>query len=192
MGQSLSVSAEEVTESRARQGSGAAAPRPGVAWWVHGLVVAAVVGITGVYQAGMWGWTYDDAFIIYRYARNFAAGLGMVYNPGEHYLGTSSAGYTLLLAALHWLAPGVDFLDLGSVVSSLGRRRAGVLMWGSGVEARTPLVGALATLGTVATRCWCRCGAAKCICWCRWCWARSCATGKVGRWRRACWSAWRS
>jgi hypothetical protein len=112
-------------------------------------VVAAVGGITLWISAGMWGWTYDDAFIIYRYARNFAAGLGMVYNPGEHYLGTSSAGYTLLLVGLHWLAPGVDFLDLGSLVSGLGLAASGVLMWGIGVQARTPLVGALAALLTV-------------------------------------------
>lgn len=49
---------------------------------------------------------YDDAFITYRYARNFAHGLGMVYNPGapwEPILGTTTPGYTVLLAGLNLL-----------------------------------------------------------------------------------------
>jgi hypothetical protein len=46
---------------------------------------------------------YDDAFITYRYALNMAAGHGMVYNPGaswEPVLGTTTPGYTVLLAGL--------------------------------------------------------------------------------------------
>src|SRR5829696_7071286 len=47
--------------------------------WVH-VVALAVVGFVTLYIArGLWGWTYDDVFIIHRYARNFANGLGMVY-----------------------------------------------------------------------------------------------------------------
>lgn len=42
---------------------------------------------------------YDDAFITFRYARNFAEGQGFVYNPGQPYLGTTSPGYGLLLGA---------------------------------------------------------------------------------------------
>ncbi len=42
----------------------------------------------------------DDAFITYRYAQNFAAGAGLVFNPGERVLGTSSPLYALLLGAL--------------------------------------------------------------------------------------------
>lgn len=44
---------------------------------------------------------YDDAFISYRYAQNFAHGLGMVFNPGaewEPVLGTTTPGYTALLS----------------------------------------------------------------------------------------------
>lgn len=43
---------------------------------------------------------YDDAFITLRYAENFAAGLGLVYNPGaawEPVLGTTTPLYALLL-----------------------------------------------------------------------------------------------
>lgn len=40
----------------------------------------------------------DDAYITFRYAANLAAGSGFVYNPGEHYLGTTTPLYALLLA----------------------------------------------------------------------------------------------
>ena len=43
----------------------------------------------------------DDAYITFRYARNLTSGLGFVYNPGEHVLGTTTPLYTLLLAASH-------------------------------------------------------------------------------------------
>ena len=112
-------------------------------------MILGITLLTAYLSWGMWGWTYDDAFIIYRYARNFAAGLGMVYNPGEPYLGTSSAGYTLLLAALHWVT-GLDFLTLGSGISALGLWASGVLVWLLAVRARTPLVGLLAIVFVVA------------------------------------------
>ena len=40
----------------------------------------------------------EDAYITYRYAEHFAAGLGLVYNVGERVEGCSSIGWTLLLA----------------------------------------------------------------------------------------------
>jgi hypothetical protein len=54
----------------------------------------------------------DDAFITFRYARNLADGLGLVYNPGEWVLGTTApawavllgGGYRLGLTDLPWLA----------------------------------------------------------------------------------------
>jgi hypothetical protein len=51
---------------------------------------------------------YDDAFITYRYARNLAAGHGLVYQPGapwEPVLGTTTPGYALWLAL--WIRLGV-------------------------------------------------------------------------------------
>src|SRR5437868_10332746 len=54
----------------------------------------------------------DDAYITFRYARNLAEGLGLVYNPGEWVLGTTAplwavllaGGYELGLTDLPWLA----------------------------------------------------------------------------------------
>jgi len=54
--------------------------------------------------AGFLGWwryvwreQSDDALITFRYALNFARGLGMVYNPGERVLGTSTPLFALVL-----------------------------------------------------------------------------------------------
>jgi arabinofuranosyltransferase len=59
-------------------------------------------------------WPIDDAYITFRYARNLAAGMGFVYNPGAPVLGTTTPGYTLLLVPparlgldLHWVSWGV-------------------------------------------------------------------------------------
>jgi arabinofuranosyltransferase len=54
----------------------------------------------------------DDAYITFRYARNLAEGLGLVYNPGEWVLGTTTPLWAILLASgyrlgftdLPWLA----------------------------------------------------------------------------------------
>jgi arabinofuranosyltransferase len=67
----------------------------------------------------------DDAYITFRYARNLAEGLGLVYNPGEWVLGTSAplwavllgAGYRLGFTDLAWLATLVSAVcDAASVV----------------------------------------------------------------------------
>lgn len=47
--------------------------------------------------------TVDDAFITFRYARNAAEGLGLVYNPGEWVLGTTTPAWALLLAGAYRL-----------------------------------------------------------------------------------------
>jgi len=63
------------------------------------LLVAAVVAARLV--AARVCHIYDDAFITYRYALNFAQGLGLVFNPGaiwEPVLGTTTPGYAAWLA----------------------------------------------------------------------------------------------
>lgn len=61
--------------------------------------------ISSLALAALVGWafapaTYDDGYITYRYADNFAHGRGFVFNPGESVLGTSAPGYGLVLAGL--------------------------------------------------------------------------------------------
>src|SRR5688500_10686764 len=48
---------------------------------VLGLVLPAMVALVGMLRVR--SFTVDDSYISYRYARNFARGLGLVYNEGE-------------------------------------------------------------------------------------------------------------
>lgn len=50
----------------------------------------------------------DDAYITFRYAKNFASGLGLVFNPGELVLGTTSPLWALLLALCAWLGLQIE------------------------------------------------------------------------------------
>src|SRR5690242_9325867 len=75
----------------------------------------------------------DDAYITFRYARNLADGLGLVYNPGEWVLGTTAplwalilgAGYRLGLTDLPWLATAISALcdaATAAILAHLARR----------------------------------------------------------------------
>ncbi|MGD2251907.1 MAG: hypothetical protein PVF70_03215 [Anaerolineales bacterium] len=52
--------------------------------------------------------TIDDAYITFRYSRNLLAGQGLVYNPGEAVLGTTTPLYACLMAALGSVAGGPE------------------------------------------------------------------------------------
>ena len=56
----------------------------------------------------MWGFTVDDAFITFRYARNWAEGFGPTYNPG----GGPAEGYTTFLWMLLMTLPHLLRLDV--------------------------------------------------------------------------------
>jgi hypothetical protein len=80
--------------------------------------------------------TYDDAFITYRYAANFAAGNGLVFNAGaawEPVLGTTTLLYALVMSAAAKLGLGLvgaslvfdiacDVVSAGLLVRVLRRR----------------------------------------------------------------------
>jgi len=73
----------------------------GKAALVFVLLVLAALGC-GAILAAKWWWTSDDAFISFRYARNLAEGMGLVFNRGERV-----EGYTNFLWTL-WVAAGLD------------------------------------------------------------------------------------
>ncbi|MER3458003.1 MAG: hypothetical protein C4309_04615 [Chloroflexota bacterium] len=73
--------------------------------------------------------TIDDAFITFRYARNLVAGLGFVYNPGEHVLGTTTPLYTLLLAGLSRLLNSGDYPSLALILNALLEGLSVVLLY---------------------------------------------------------------
>jgi arabinofuranosyltransferase len=65
-------------------------------WLLSGLIAIALLQL----------WPYrhfsgDDAYISFRFAENFAEGLGFSFNPGEPTYGSTSPLWVLLLAALH-------------------------------------------------------------------------------------------
>lgn len=76
------------------------------------LLVAAAIGVGW----GFWAYSYDDAFITYRYARNWSEGNGLVFNPGEVVLGTTAPGYALVLGALS-TATGISVPGWGTVLA---------------------------------------------------------------------------
>jgi hypothetical protein len=63
--------------------------------------------------------TVDDAYITFRYARNVVRGVGFVYNPGQHVLGTTTPLYTLLMAALSLTTGSDNFPALALIVNAL-------------------------------------------------------------------------
>ncbi|HEX4959386.1 MAG TPA: hypothetical protein VF173_01010 [Thermoanaerobaculia bacterium] len=72
-------------------------PRPPAAT----VLIFAILALAAVAVAwSFWGYSYDDAFITYRYARDFAATGRLEYNPGEAVLGTTAPGYAILLGLL--------------------------------------------------------------------------------------------
>lgn len=75
---------------------------------VYGLIAA------GVWLVVMQEFRLDDSFITYRYARNLAQGIGLVYNPGETVLSTTAPLYAILLAGWSLILP--DFHVLGSLI----------------------------------------------------------------------------
>lgn len=73
------------------------------------------------------GWAYDDPFITYRYAENLSRGLGLVYNPGETVLSTTTPLFALLLAAFHPLWS--DLPSLAVLIGALSLAVCGLLLW---------------------------------------------------------------
>jgi len=110
--------------------------------------------------------TIDDAFITFRYAQNLLAGEGLVYNPGEQVLGTTTPIYTLLLSGLaafvggsranfpllallvNAVADGVTCWMLPRLGERLGFRAAGIatgLVWAIAPWSVTFAIGGLET-----------------------------------------------
>jgi hypothetical protein len=107
----------------------------------------------------------DDDYIIYRYARNLAAGHGLVYNAGQRVEGFTSPGWTLLLAlaiSLGGAAASVSVVAswIGSALAALFTalqervgRSAPRMPWSALLVAVSPAMAyhANAGLGTTAT-----------------------------------------
>ncbi len=75
------------------------------------------VGLVLAHCAYLWPWMLDDAFIYMRYAENFTAGHGFVFNPGEVCDGYSSFLWVAILALAH--SCGADLVVFARVASAL-------------------------------------------------------------------------
>jgi hypothetical protein len=92
------------------------------------------------------GYTFEDAFITFRYANNLAEGLGFVYNPGVRVLGTTTPLFALLMAGWELLFLGTPVV--GSAVFGLAAGLTAIaLVWalldGLGLEKPLRLLTAL-------------------------------------------------
>ena len=63
---------------------------------------AAAIGALGIVFAVVNRFVQDDAYISFRYARNLADGLGLVWNAGERVEGYTNFLWTLMLAPAAW------------------------------------------------------------------------------------------
>ncbi|WP_437958226.1 hypothetical protein WME76_00295 [Sorangium sp. So ce119] len=91
------------------------APLSGRLHLAIGLVLPAVLLVANMVRVR--SFTIDDAYISYRYARNFARGLGLVYNAGERIEGYTNFLWTVLLAA--GIKVGLDPDVLAKVLGGL-------------------------------------------------------------------------
>lgn len=94
----------------------------------RGLTVLLILLALLIWRGLMADFRLDDAFITYRYARNFMAGEGLVYNPGEFILSTTAPLYALLLGGLSLIRP--DYHLLGGLVGALSIGLGGALIMG--------------------------------------------------------------
>jgi arabinofuranosyltransferase len=131
-------------------------------WWAP---VGALLGLA-LHAWMLRNWMLDDAFIFFRYADNWAAGSGPVYNLGERVEGYTSFLWLALLACGRWLGIDTVFLarTLGLVFgvacivlvalahrwvpggSARGSRLAALLLGTCGVFTAWPMSGMEVTL----------------------------------------------
>jgi arabinofuranosyltransferase len=81
-----------------------------------GLALCALL-VASLQILGFHGLRHDDAYITYRYGQNLASGQGLVFNPGQRIMGSTSPGQALVAALVYRL---VGQAWLPSVMSSLG------------------------------------------------------------------------
>jgi arabinofuranosyltransferase len=72
----------------------------------------------------------DDAFISFRYARNLADGLGLVFNPGERVEGYTNFLWTVALALCRRL--GADLPSAATVLAAAAVAATIILLWAIG------------------------------------------------------------
>lgn len=93
------------------------------------VLLVLMIGIT-LAPMLLGAWLVDDAYISFRYARNFVEGYGLVFNPGEQVEGYTNFLWTLLMAGV--LQAGGNPEDFGLLVPLLAAQAAVVLCYDLG------------------------------------------------------------
>ncbi len=99
----VSTRARQLAQHRTREVGASPALGPGF-WCWRRLILVALLAIgykLVVARAAL----FDDAFITFHYARNFAEGHGLVFNIGERVEGYTNFLWTLTIGVLHALSP---------------------------------------------------------------------------------------
>jgi hypothetical protein len=125
--------------------------RPHVLWlgWAA-LLVVQIFSFSSVRS--------DDAFITYRYGQNLATGVGLVFNPDQRVLGSTSPGHMLLSGAVYLLC-GLQATP--SVMATLGCIAWSAQVWAVFLLLRAALgrggaalVAALVGIGATGAQTW--------------------------------------
>jgi len=95
--------ASQVSPLTSGAGAGTMGTSPG---WRRLAPAAPALLLAAAVLVGFAGYSYDDAFITYRYALNLAEEGRLAFNPGTATYGTSAPGFAALLAGLGRLSPG--------------------------------------------------------------------------------------
>ncbi len=85
---------------------------------------AAVMFIKGILYINRYG---DDAYITLRYSRNLAAGIGPVWNPGQHVEGYTSFLWMGTLAGMHKI--GIDLVGASLLLAYLSLLASLLIAW---------------------------------------------------------------
>lgn len=116
--------------------------------WIAGLVGLLALAALAVRQLD--GFVADDAFILYRYAENLAAGDGWQYNPGsESANAATSVLYTLLLSAAALVTDRLP--ATGTFLTILGLAAAGAFSFATLRRVGDPIAGAVASVVLVTS-----------------------------------------
>lgn len=119
---------------------------PRLGWWLSALL--ATVPLVTAWQF-RFVQQYDDQYITFTYARSLAAGQGFTYNGGWTLMGTTTPGWTLVLAALARVVPWVSIPILSHLLSGLCASATVLSLYGIGCQMGYSFAG-LATAALLA------------------------------------------
>ena len=103
-----------------------------------------VLFVTATLFVTLSNWSYDDPFITYRYARNFANGFGFVYNYGERVQSTTTPLFTILLAGISLFWDNIP--KLANLIGALSLGLGAIFIWDLAQTWQTPVVGWISLL----------------------------------------------